>query len=165
MSDYQLRQFEWRDIPAITAIYKHYVDNTAISFDLEAPSEAMMAEKFASILGLAHPLIVAETTGSVAGYAYASYFRPRLAYRYTCENSIYLHPDQKGRGLGRVLFTELLAQARSYGFQQMLAGITADNVDSIAFHEKFGFERAGYYKSVGYKFDRWHDIVHLQLAL
>jgi phosphinothricin acetyltransferase len=165
VSDVILRQFEWRDIPAITAIYKHYVEQTAITFDTEAPGEPAMAEKFGHLLALGHPLIVAEADGEVLGYAYASFYRPRAAYRFTCEDSIYLRPDAKGKGLGRRLLTELIAQSRAFGFKQMIAVITADTANSIAIHEKFGFRHVGRYEAVGLKFDRWHDIVHLQLAL
>jgi L-amino acid N-acyltransferase YncA len=165
VSDVTLRPFRWSDIPAITAIYKHYVEETAITFDTEVPGEAAMAEKFAGLVKLGHPLIVAEHDGEAVGYAYASFYRPRAAYRFTCEDSIYLHPDMRGKGLGRVILTELLAQSRAFGFKQMIAVITADTANSIAIHEKFGFRHVGRYEAVGYKFDRWHDIVHLQLAL
>ncbi len=165
MPDTILRPFAWSDIPAITAIYRHYVDNSAITFDTEAPGEAAIAEKYAGLVKLGHPLIIAERAGKVAGYAYASLYRPRAAYRFTCEDSIYLDPAETGKGLGRLLLTELLDQSKAFGFKQMLAVITADTANSIAIHEKFGFERVGYYSAVGYKFDRWHDIVHLQKAL
>ncbi|MBU1333590.1 MAG: GNAT family N-acetyltransferase [Alphaproteobacteria bacterium] len=165
VSDYQLRQFEWADVPAITAIYKHYVENTAITFDTEVPGEEAIAEKYAGLRKLGHPLIIAELDGQPVGYAYASFYRPRAAYRFTCEDSIYLHPDAKGRGIGKALLTELLLQSRVFGFKQMIAVITADTANSIAIHEKFGFRHVGRYEAVGYKFDRWHDIVHLQLGL
>ena len=165
MSDVILRPFAWSDIPAITAIYRHYVDNTAITFDTEAPGEAAMAEKFGHMVRLGHPLIVAERDGKVLGYAYASTYRPRPAYRFTCEDSIYLDPVATGQGVGKALLTELIAQARAYGFKQMIAVITADTASSIAIHEKFGFRHVGRYEAVGYKFDRWLDIVHLQLGL
>ncbi|UYN98733.1 MAG: N-acetyltransferase [Devosia sp.] len=165
MSDTLLRPFAWSDVPAITAIYRHYVENTAITFDTEPPGEEAIAEKYAGLRKLGHPLIVAERDGKVAGYAYASFYRPRAAYRFTAEDSIYLDPTETGRGLGRLLLTELLAQSKAFGFKQMLAVITADTANSIAIHEKFGFSRVGYYSAVGYKFDRWHDIVHLQKAL
>ncbi len=165
MSDYSLRPFAWSDVPAITAIYRHYVEKTAITFDTEAPGEEAIAEKYAGLKKLGHPLIIAERGGKVAGYAYASFYRPRAAYRFTAEDSIYLDPAETGRGLGKIMLTELLAQSKAFGFRQMLAVITADTANSIGIHEKFGFERVGYYKAVGYKFDRWHDIVHLQKAL
>ena len=165
VSDYTLRQFQWGDVPAITAIYKHYVENTAITFDTEVPSESAIAEKYAHLVALGHPLIVAELDGRTIGYAYASFYRPRAAYRFTCEDSIYLHPDAKGKGIGKALLTELLLQSRAFGFRQMIAVITADTANSIAIHEKFGFRHVGRYEAVGFKFDHWHDIVHLQLAL
>ncbi|KKC35108.1 hypothetical protein WH87_18365 [Devosia epidermidihirudinis] len=165
MSQVILRPFRWADVPAITAIYKHYVDATAITFDTEAPGEPAMAEKFSHLVQLGHPLIVAEQDGKVLGYAYASTYRPRPAYRFTCEDSIYLDPAATGMGLGKQMLTELLAQSRAFGFKQMIAVITADTANSIAIHEKFGFRHVGRYDAVGYKFDRWHDIVHLQLAL
>lgn len=165
VSDIILRAFQWRDIPAITAIYRHYVENTAITFDTEAPGEPAMAEKFGHLLALGHPLIVAEQQGEVLGYAYASFYRPRAAYRFTCEDSIYLLPSAAGKGLGRRMLTELIKRARDAGFRQMIAVITADTANSIAIHEKFGFRHVGRYEAVGLKFDRWHDIVHLQLAL
>jgi L-amino acid N-acyltransferase YncA len=165
MSEFLLRPFQWSDVPAITAIYRHYVDNTAITFDTEAPGEEAIAEKYAGLKKLGHPLIVAEREGRTVGYAYASFYRPRAAYRFTCEDSIYLDPAETGRGLGKALLAELLEQSRAFGFKQMLAVITADTANSIAIHEKFGFKRVGYYEAVGLKFDRWHDIVHLQRAL
>ena len=165
MPDFTLRPFRWSDVPAITEIYKHYVEETAITFDTEVPGEAAMAEKFAALVKLGHPLIVAEIEGDVVGYAYASFYRPRAAYRFTCEDSIYLRADMKGKGMGKAMLTELLAQSKTFGFKQMIAVITADTANSIAIHEKFGFRHVGRYDAVGYKFDRWHDIVHLQLAL
>ncbi|MCW5722259.1 MAG: N-acetyltransferase [Devosia sp.] len=165
MSEFVLRPFAWSDIPAITAIYRHYVENSAITFDTEAPGEAAIAEKYAGLKRLGHPLIVAERAGRTVGYAYASFYRPRAAYRFTAEDSIYLDPNETGRGLGKLLLSELLAQSRAFGFKQMLAVITADTANSIHLHEKFGFRHVGHYQAVGYKFERWHDIVHLQLAL
>lgn len=165
MTEFSLRPFQWSDIPAITKIYRHYVENTAITFDTEAPDETAIAEKYAGLMRLGHPVIIAEREGKVLGYAYASFYRPRAAYRFTCEDSIYLDPAETGKGLGKALLTELLLQSRAFGFKQMLAVITADTANSIAIHERFGFTHVGRYEAVGYKFDRWHDIVHLQLSL
>jgi len=165
VSDFRLRPFEWSDVPAITRIYRHYVDHTAITFDTEAPDETAIAEKYAGLLRLGHPVIIAERAGQPVGYAYASFYRPRAAYRFTCEDSLYLDPAETGKGIGKAMLTELLTQSRAFGFKQMLAVITADTANSVGIHEKFGFRRVGYYEAVGLKFDRWHDIVHLQLAL
>ncbi len=146
------------DLPALCGQHRHHLRH-------RSPGEEAIAEKYAGLKKLGHPLIIAERGGRTVGYAYASFYRPRAAYRFTAEDSIYLDPAETGRGLGRLLLTELLAQSKAFGFKQMLAVITADTANSIAIHEKFGFERVGYYSGVGYKFDRWHDIVHLQKAL
>lgn len=165
MADPILRKFSWSDIPAITAIYKHYVDETVITFDTEAPSEAAMAEKFGHLIDLGHPLIVVEDAGKTVGYAYASFYRPRAAWRFTAEDSIYLAPDQVGKGLGGRLLTALMEQSKAAGFRQMLAVITAERANSVRVHEKQGFALVGKYEAVGFKFDRWLDVVHLQKAV
>ena len=165
VTEFSLRPFGWADVPALTAIYAHYVEHTAITFDTEAPGEPAMAEKFGHLLALGHPLIVAEDGGRALGYAYASFYRPRAAYRFTAEDSIYLHPDATGRGMGKALLAALLERSKAAGFRQMLAVITAGTTNSIALHEKFGFGKVGHYQEVGFKFERWHDVVHLQKAL
>lgn len=163
--DIDLRPFQWSDVPEITALYAHYVEQSVITFDTEVPSELKMAEKFGTMVEAGHPLIVAERGGAVIGYAYASQYRPRYAYRFTCENSIYVHKDATGRGLGRRLLGRLIEDSTRFGFKQMIAVITADTLNSIALHEKFGFQVIGRYPALGYKFDRWLDIVHMQRAL
>jgi phosphinothricin acetyltransferase len=163
--DIQLRPFQWSDIPAITAIYRHYVQTSAATFDTEAPPESAMAEKFGHILDLDHPLIVAAADREVQGYAYASFYRPRPAYRFTCEDSIYLRPEAGGRGLGTLLLGELIARSRAAGFRQMIAVITEGTGNSIRLHEKFGFQQVGRHAAVGFKFDRWLATLHLQLEL
>jgi L-amino acid N-acyltransferase YncA len=165
MSDVLFRPFAWSDVPAITAIYRHYVDETVITFETEAPSEATMADRFGKLIDLGHPLIVAERDGTAIGYAYASFYRPRAAYRFTCENSIYLSQDVVGQGLGGRLLDALLKASAAAGFKQMLAVITAERANSIRLHEKAGFRKVGHYDAVGFKFDRWLDIVHMQKAL
>ena len=165
MSDTLIRPFVWSDVPAITAIYRHYVQATVITFETEAPSEAVMADRFGKMLDLGHPLLVAERDGQAIGYAYASFYRPRAAYRFTCEDSIYLSADAVGQGLGGLLLGQLLDASAAAGLKQMLAVITAERANSIRLHEKLGFRPVGRYEAVGYKFDRWLDIVHLQKAL
>lgn len=165
MPDAVFRPFAWSDVPAITAIYRHYVDETVITFETEAPSEAVMADRFGKLLDLGHPLIVVEREGAVAGYAYASFYRPRAAYRFTCEDSIYLDKSLVGQGVGGRLLDRLMEESRAAGFKQMLAVITAERANSIRLHEKAGFRFIGHYEALGYKFDRWLDIVHMQKAL
>jgi len=165
MSEMLIRSYSPADVPAITAIYAHYVRETVITFDTEVPGEAAMAEKFAHIVELGHPLLIAEEAGKVIGYAYASTYRPRAAYRFTAEDSIYLGPDQVGKGRGGVLLTRLMEESKRFGFRQMLAVITAERANSIRLHEKHGFRMIGRYAELGYKFDRWLDIVHMQRAV
>ena len=160
-----LRPFAWSDVPAITAIYRHYVENSVATFDLEAPGESVMAGKFGHMVDAGHPVVIAEQAGRLVGYGYASTYRPRPAYRFTCEDSVYLAPDAVGRGLGTALLTEVIARSRAFGFKQMLGVISEEVAVSVRLHEKLGFTLAGRFPALGYKFDRWIGVVHMQLAL
>lgn len=166
MTDISIRAFAWSDVPAITAIYRHYVEHSTATFDLDAPGEAFMAEKFGHLVELGHPALVAEGAGGkLVGYGYASTYRPRPAYRFTCENSVYCAPDAQRSGVGTALMQQVIAESRSYGFRQMIAVITAESAGSLRLHQKLGFREVGRHAAVGFKFDRWLDIVHLQMAL
>lgn len=166
MNEFTLRDFDWRDVPAIAAIYKHYVEHSTATFDLEWPGETYMAEKFGHMVEKGHPVVIAEGAGGeLLGYSYASDYRTRPAYRFTCEDSIYLAPDAVGKGLGSAMLAELLARSRAFGFKQMIGVITAESAGSIRLHEKFGFRHIGRHEALGLKFDRWLDVVHMQLAL
>lgn len=165
MSALSLRSFAWRDVPQITAIYRHYVEHSTATFDMEAPGETFIAEKFGHMTELGHPVVVGEAGGQLLGYAYASVYRPRPAYRFTCEDTIYCAPDALGRGVGSALLSEVVERSRAFGFRQMIGVITAESVGSIRLHEKLGFRTVGNYTEVGFKFDRWLDIVHMQKTL
>jgi phosphinothricin acetyltransferase len=165
MSDLVLRPYAPADIPAVTRIYGHYVRDTVITFETEEPDEAEMATRFATIAGKGHPLLIAEAAGRVIGFAYASTYRAREAYRFTCEDSIYLAPDAVGKGLGGMLLRRLIEDSSKAGLRQMVAVITAERANSIRLHEKHGFRFVGRYEALGYKFDRWLDVVHMQRAL
>jgi phosphinothricin acetyltransferase len=165
LTDLILRPFGWQDVPAITAIYGHYVDNSVATFDTEAPGETYIADKFGHMVEAGHPVVVAERDGKTLGYAYASTFRPRIAYRFTCEDTLYLAPDALGQGTGSALLGKLIEQSQAFGFRQMVAVITAGNPASIKLHEKHGFVTMGTYPELGFKFDRWLDIVHMQRRL
>jgi len=165
MPDLVIRPYTPADIAAVTRIYGHYVRETVITFETEEPSEAEMASRFAAIAEKGHPLLIGEMDGGVIGYAYASTYRPRAAYRFTCEDSIYLAPSAVGHGLGGQMLTRLIEDASKAGLKQMLAVITAERANSIRLHEKAGFRMIGRYAALGYKFDRWLDIVHMQKAL
>jgi phosphinothricin acetyltransferase len=165
MSDLVIRPYRPEDIQAVTGIYAHYVRETVITFELDAPDEAEMASRFAAIQEKGHPLLIGEIDGDVVGYAYASTYRPRAAYRFTCEDSIYFAPGAVGRGLGQQMLARLIEDAAKAGLKQMIAGITAERENSIRLHARHGFRMVGRYESVGYKFDRWLDVVHMQRAL
>ncbi len=165
MTDFDIRPLEWGDIPQITAIYRHEVLHNTATFDTEPLSESQMAAKFGPMLELAHPVYVAVSDGDLLGYAYASVYRPRLAYRFTCEDTVYCAKDAQGQGVGTALMETIVDRARAFGFKQMIGVITAESKGSLRLHEKLGFRVVGNYEAVGFKFDRWLDIVHMQLAL
>jgi L-amino acid N-acyltransferase YncA len=165
MSDLVIRPYRPDDIPAVTKIYGHYVRETVITFETAGPDEAEMANRFAMISGKGHPLLIGEMDGTVIGYAYASTYRPREAYRFTCEDSIYLAPTAVGHGIGSMMLGRLIEESSKAGLRQMLAVITAERENSIRLHAKHGFRMIGTYEALGYKFDRWLDIVHMQRAL
>jgi L-amino acid N-acyltransferase YncA len=165
MSDLVIRPYRPEDIPAVTRIYGHYVRETVITFETEEPDEAEMANRFSTISGKGHPLLIGEMDGVVIGYAYASTYRPREAYRFTCEDSIYLAPSAVGHGIGGKMLARLIEESSKAGLKQMLAVITAERANSIRLHAKHGFRMIGTYEALGFKFDRWLDIVHMQRAL
>lgn len=154
------------DLAAIQAIYALAVLNGTGTFETEVPEVQEMARRRQEVLGRGLPWLVAEAEGRVLGYAYANYFRPRLAYRFCLEDSIYLHPDSQGRGVGRLLLAELIARCEAQGARQMLAVIgDAQNAGSIGLHSALGFTHTGLLKSSGWKFGRWLDVVLMQRQL
>ncbi len=155
------------DLPAITDIYAHYVRHSTASFETEPPSVADMTARRAEVLSRALPYLVLEDTdGTVAGYAYCNWFKPRPAYRFSAENSIYLAPGAVGGGRGRALLDALCEAAATAGVRQVIAVIGgADNHASIRLHRAAGFVDAGVLKSAGWKFDQWLDVVLMQKTL
>ena len=154
------------DLPAITALYREYVLTGTATFELDPPDSAEMARRHADIAAKGFPYLVAEIEGQVAGYAYASTFRPRVAYRYTVENSVYLSPAFQRRGVGKALMQAVIAQCQAAGIRQMIAVIgDSTNAGSIALHKSLGFDGYSVQRSVGLKFGRWLDTVTMQLAI
>jgi len=154
------------DLPAITAIYGWNVLNGTGTFELDAPDDAEMSRRRDDVLSKGLPWIVIERGGVVLGYAYANHFRPRKAYRFCLEDSLYLAADAKGQGLGRLLLAELMARCEALGARQMLAVIgDSRNLGSLGVHRTLGFEHVGTMKSAGWKFERWLDVVIMQKAL
>jgi phosphinothricin acetyltransferase len=154
------------DIPATTAIYRPAVMDGTASFELEPPDEAEMRRRFAAIAGDGYPYIVAERGERIVGYAYVNAYRPRPAYRYSVEDSIYVATDVQRRGIGRALLAELIVQATARGYRQMIAVIgDSGQAGSIGLHRAHGFTFSGTIHSVGYKHGRWLDSVLMQRAL
>ena len=154
------------DLPQITAIYEWNVLNGTGTFELEAPDLPEMTRRRDDVLGKGLPWLVAERDGQVLGYAYANHFRPRRAYRFCLEDSIYLADAARGQGVGKLLLAELIKQCEAQGARQMLAVIgDSANAGSIGVHRSLGFEHTGLLKASGWKFDAWRDVVIMQLAL
>ena len=146
------------DAAAVAAIYAHYVETSIVTFELDPPGEEEMRERMAAVAGL-YPWIVAEAEdGRIAGYAYACAFRPRAAYRFAVETTVYLAPDAAGRGLGTALYRPLIRTLEAQGYTQAVAAIALPNDPSVGLHEKLGFVHAGTYAKVGYKLGRWVDV-------
>ena len=166
MSAVSIRPATPADIPAITRIYAHAVQQGTASFELEPPDEAEMARRQRTLLDGGYPYIVAEIDGTLAGYAYAGPFRPRPAYRFSVEDSIYVDPNAQRRGVGRVLLKHLIEECERRGFRQMIAVIgDSAQTASIQLHRTLGFRMIGAVENVGYKFGRWLDSVNMQRAL
>jgi L-amino acid N-acyltransferase YncA len=154
------------DIPAIQAIYAHHVLHGTGTFETEPPTLADMAARRADVLGKKLPYLVIEQAGQVLGFAYANWFKPRPAYRFSVEDSIYMAHDAGGKGLGKLLLTELLAQLERAGIRKSMAVIgDSANAGSIGVHRACGFTQVGIVKSCGWKFGQWRDIVMMEKTL
>ena len=161
-----IRSSRESDIPAITAIYAHHVLNGTGTFETEAPSEWEMTNRRADVLNKGLPYLVAVDNGEVVGFAYGNWFKPRPAYRYSVEDSVYLAPDQQSKGLGRALLAELLARCEAVGIRKMMAIIgDSANAGSVGVHLALGFEQVGKIDACGWKFGAWRDIVIMQKTL
>ena len=154
------------DIPVITRIYAHSVRTGTASFELEPPDEAEMTRRMQALLDGGYPYVAAEIDGGLAGYAYAGPYRPRPAYRYSVEDSIYIDPHAQRKGVGRGLLENLIEECTRRGFRQMIAVIgDSAQTPSIELHRALGFRMIGNIENVGYKFGRWLDSILMQRAL
>lgn len=145
------------DAQEILEIYSHSILDTAISFETEVPSVEEMQKRIGSCLEI-FPWIVCAVNGKVAGYVYASKHRERKAYQWSCDCTVYIHEDFKGKGIGKALYELLFRLLKLQGFRNVYAGITLPNEASVRIHEKCGFEKFAEYENVGYKFDNWHTV-------
>ena len=166
IDEIQIRASLPGDLPAITSIYSHHVRHGLASFEETPPSVEEMTARRNDVLARGFPYLVAAQNDQVLGYAYANLYRTRPAYRYTLENSIYLHADAAGRGIGKRLLQALLQACEQQGTRQMIAIIgDSENHASIKLHAACGFTQTGTLYAVGFKFGRWVDSVVMQKAL
>ncbi len=169
MSEVILRDALPEDGAALLAIYKPYVEQTAISFECQAPTLEEFENRIRTI-SAKYPYLTAEIDGRVVGYAYAHAFGERAAYNLTAELSVYVERDERRGGIGRLLYEELERRLKAAGYHSMIAVITApqeendpySSLDSQKFHARMGFVKAGHLHQCGYKFGRWYDVVHME---
>jgi len=152
------------DLVAINDIYNHYVQNSTSTYQ-EEPESLDNRRQWFRHHGDKYPVIVAETGGQVVGWASLSAYHARSAYRHTVENSVYVHHQHHRRGIGSLLLQELIVRARQLGHRAIIAGIDADQPASVALHAKFRFKPVGHLEQVGFKFDRWLDVLYMELIL
>jgi len=161
-----IRPSQIEDIPAIAAIYAHHVLHGTGTFEVDPPSPNDMAQRRADVLTKGLPYLVAAKGDQVLGFAYCNWFKPRPAYRFSAEDSIYLAEEVMGQGLGRALLAELMAQAEKAGVRKLIAVIgDSANHGSVGVHRSAGFSMVGVLKSCGWKFDQWLDVVMMDKAL
>ena len=161
----EIRDVLEADAAAIASLYGYHVLHGTASYELEPPSVSESLAKIRRITAPGWPFLIAEFDGEVGGYAYATQFRDRPAYRFTCENSIYIRNDVTGRGIGKLLLTALVKRAGAFGFKQMISVVGGAEPASIALHEACGFDQVGRLHKVGWKKKRWLDTVYLQREL
>jgi phosphinothricin acetyltransferase len=155
-----------KDIAAITAIYRHHVMHGTGTFEIAPPSEGDMADRCADVKSKGLPYLVVEDAGLILGFAYCNWFKPRPAYRFSAEDSIYMAPQAHRKGLGRALLAELSASAERAGVRKLIAIIgDSANDGSIGLHQALGFRHVGTISSCGWKFEQWLDIVMMEKPL
>ncbi len=152
------------DAKALADIYNYYIQNTIVSFEEEPIDANEMLRRIGKVVPH-YPWIVYENEQQILGYAYASEWNERVAYRNTVESTIYLHPDARGKGIGTQLYTHLIDILRKAGYHTVIGGISLPNAGSQALHEKMGYEKVAHYHSVGFKMGEWVDVGYWQLML
>jgi len=165
MDELAIRDATSEDAEAVAAIYGHHVLHGTASYDLVPPPAETLRAKIEAVTAAGWPFLVSERGGVVVGYAYATQFRDRDAYRFTGEDSIYVHPDWMGHGIGRALLDALIERSIAFGFRTLIAVIGGAEPGSIALHARRGFREVGRLCAVGWKHDRWLDSVYMQLEM
>jgi L-amino acid N-acyltransferase YncA len=166
MPDYVIARATLADAAEVAEIYAPYVLHGTATFEMTPPDTAETGARMALVLEAGWPWLVARAgDGEVLGYAYAAQFRERAGYRFTCENSVYLREDQRGRGIGTALLEGLITAAGTCGFRQMIAGIAGSEPASVALHAKAGFREVARLRSAGRKHGQWLDVIYMQREL
>ena len=160
----EIRPATIADLPAINDIYNHYVLNSTTTYQIE-PETIEDRMKWFTARGPQHPVIVAERGGQIVGWGSLSRYHARAAYAHTVENSVYVHADHLRTGVGIAILSDLIERARAVGHHTIIAAIDAGQPASIAVHARFGFEKVGHMKQLGWKFDQWLDVVYMQKML
>jgi L-amino acid N-acyltransferase YncA len=163
--DSTIRAATLADAAPVAEIYNHYITKTVVTFEEEAVLPSEIAQRINVVWSASLPWLVAEVGGQVAGYAYASKWHGRCAYKFSTEITVYLAPAQVGRGLGSKLYGRLFPILRERGMHAVIGGIALPNEASVALHERFGLEKVALFKEVGFKFDRWIDVGYWQRTL
>lgn len=159
-----IREVEQSDIPAIMEIYNHYVQNSASTFEAELVTLPQLEERILRIKS-SYPYFVYLENDQVVGYAYADLFRTRVAYRFSCESSVYIHKDHYRKGIAKALYQRLLTELQKGEYKSVVGVITLPNQPSVRLHEEFGYKNVGTFQSAGRKFGEWHDAGFWQLML
>jgi phosphinothricin acetyltransferase len=165
MNEVQNRPAEPADAEAIARIYNHYIQNTVITFEEQTVTAQIMAARMEEVRAHSLPWLVAVTAGKVVGFAYASRWKVRSAYRHSVEATIYLEHGRGGHGIGRMLYAALLPILKDAGIHAVIGGAALPNDASVALHEKLGFERVATFRQVGFKHGRWVDVAYWQRLL
>ena len=163
--DITVRPATEEDAPAIARIYNHYVAETCITFETEPVPDRDMAMRIADTIAVSLPWLVAQAPAGIAGYAYASRWKGRCAYRFSVEATVYLDPARTGAGVGTRLYAELIHAIRGHSMHTVIGGIALPNEQSVRLHERLGFRKVAHFEQVGHKHGRWIDVGYWQLLL
>ena len=163
MSVYRIRSVSVDDAESICSVYNYYVENTIISFEEDLVNQNEMKKRINEKIEV-YPWLIYEENGMVLGYAYLSKWKERAAYRFTVEDSIYVHHQAKGRGIGKLLFDALISEIKQRkGLHSIMGVISLPNVSSVFLHEKYGFKKVAHFSEAGYKFGKWIDVGYWQI--
>jgi len=160
-----IRPVKRQDAQEIVDIYNHYVENTVITFEEECIDSNEMVKRIEKVIDANLPWLVIEESGILLGYAYATPWKARSAYRFSVEATVYLDPKEQGKGLGTQLYKTLFSELKQKSIHSVLGGITLPNPASIALHEKLGMTKVAHFHQIGRKFDQWLDTGYWQLTL